>query len=173
MSENKKWFVAYTRPGHERKLAETLTRKKIENYCAFNTVMRPSIDRRRPIQEPLFNSYLFVRISESQIPFLLEVDGIVNMIFWLGKPAVIDPAEIVAMKEFLRLHPTVKLGKIHVRAALGPDHSSLILNEDYAKQTKSKFVKLILPSLGYMMIAEAQVVNKDLVSPDLIKEARL
>jgi len=170
MSENKKWFVAYTRPGQERKLAEILTRKKIENYCPLNTVMRPSIDRRKPVQEALFNCYLFVRIFEKDIPALRGIDGIVNMVFWLGKPAVIDAAEIAAMKEFLHLHATVKLGKVQVRAnnEAGQDHSSLVLNEDFARQTKNKFVKLMLPSLGYLMIAESKQPVKEVLSSDII-----
>jgi len=172
MSENKKWFVAYTKPGQERKLSEILTRKRIENYCPFNTVMRPLIDRKKPVQEPLFNCYLFVRISENKIPELREIDGILNMVFWLGEPAAIDEAEIAAIKIFLKEHTTVKLGKIHVQAnsQVSGDLSSLILNEDYARQTKNKFAKLVLPSLGYLMIAESAPANKEIQVRNLSKE---
>ena len=38
MNENKKWYAVYTRPRWEKKVAEILTRRKIENYCPINKV---------------------------------------------------------------------------------------------------------------------------------------
>ncbi|MCW3094268.1 MAG: NusG antitermination factor, partial [Ferruginibacter sp.] len=33
MSNSKNWYALYTRPGTEKKVANLLSRKNIENYC--------------------------------------------------------------------------------------------------------------------------------------------
>ena len=98
MNENKKWFAVYTRPRCEKKVAEILTRKKIENYCPINKVFRQWSDRKKVVYEPLFTSYVFVRISEREITSLKQSNGIINLVYWLGKPAVIHDSEIEVIK---------------------------------------------------------------------------
>src|SRR5262245_7538924 len=105
----KKWFALYTRARSEKKVSEILTRKKIENYCPINKVVKQWSDRKKIVYEPLFASYVFVRISESDITFLKRTQGVINFVYWLGKPAVIRDSEIESIKDFLSGHMNVKL----------------------------------------------------------------
>src|SRR4029077_16112 len=98
---NKKWFAVYTRPRWEKKVAEILTRKKVENYCPLNKVLRQWSDRKKIVHEPLFTSYVFVRVSESEIMSLKRINGVTNLVYWLGKPAIIRDSEIETIKMFL------------------------------------------------------------------------
>ncbi|MFI5185156.1 MAG: UpxY family transcription antiterminator [Chitinophagales bacterium] len=161
MNENKKWHAVYTRPRWEKKVAEILTRKKIENYCPINKVVRHSSDRKKIIHEPLFTSYVFVRVLDSEIASLKQNNGVLNLVYWLGKPAVIRDSEIEVIKRFLSEHVNIKLEKTpisindKIRVLEGP----LMEFEGQVLTIKNKTVKVALPSLGYMMFVELETTN--------------
>lgn len=165
MNENKKWFAVYTRPRCEKKVAEILTRKKIENYCPINKVVRQWSDRKKEVYEPLFTSYVFVRVPEKQISLLKQIQGVINVIYWLGKPAVIRDSEIEVIKRFLCEHINIKLEKTkikvndRIRVIGGP----LMELEGHVLSIKNKTAKVELPSLGYMMFAELDAANVEVV----------
>ncbi len=158
MIECKNWYAVYTRPRWEKKLAGILTRSKIENYCPLNRITRQWSDRRKAIFEPLFTSCVFVRVSEAEHTLLKETEGVVNIMYWLGKPAVIRDVEIDMIKNFLSECSNVKLEKrpifindrIHVIA--GP----ITELESHSLGLKTKTIKVVLPSLGYIMQAEVE-----------------
>jgi transcription antitermination factor NusG len=171
MKENKKWFAVYTRPRWEKKVAEILTRKKIENYCPINKVIRQWSDRKKIIHEPLFTSYVFVRISETELTPLKQIQGIINFVYWLGKPAVIRNSEIEIIQTFLSDHVNIKLEKTpinvndKVRVVSGP----LMELEGQVLSVNNRTVKVALPSLGYLMFAEVEAANVKVVSQGIIQ----
>ncbi|HEY2720982.1 MAG TPA: UpxY family transcription antiterminator [Chitinophagaceae bacterium] len=165
MNENKRWYAVYTRPRWEKKVSEILTRRKVENYCPINKVVRQWSDRKKTIHEPLFTSYVFVRASESQITQLKQTNGVINLVYWLGKPAVIRDSEIDTIRKFLHEHVNVRLEKTpvtvndSVRIVSGP----LMELEGQVLSIKNKTVKIMLPSLGYMMYAEVETANVEII----------
>ncbi|MEP6750927.1 MAG: UpxY family transcription antiterminator, partial [Bacteroidota bacterium] len=100
-SVTKKWYVVYTRPRWEKKVADQLSRKKIDYYCPLNRVHRQWSDRKKIVLEPLFSAYVFVQIDETEQLQVRLTDGVINFVYWLGKPAVIKNEEIHAIREFL------------------------------------------------------------------------
>ena len=100
-SEEKNWFVVYTRPRWEKKVSATLTQKGIEHYCPLNKVQKQWSDRKKIVYEPLFKGYVFVRITENKKWDIKKIDGILNYVYWLGKPAIVKEAEIDIIKKFL------------------------------------------------------------------------
>jgi transcription antitermination factor NusG len=60
----KKWFAIYTRPRWEKKVHKLLEEKGIECYCPLNKVHRKWSDRIKIVEEPLFKSYVFVKLTE-------------------------------------------------------------------------------------------------------------
>lgn len=95
------WFAVYTRPRWEKKVVKLLDEKGIENYCPLNKVTRQWSDRKKTVLEPIFKSYVFVRISEEDKWSLKKINGILNFVYWLGKPAHIRDEEIDTIKKFL------------------------------------------------------------------------
>ena len=55
-------------------------------------------DRKKKVEIPLINSYVFVNIEDKNRNIVFEVSGVVRYLFWLGKPAVIQEQEIEALK---------------------------------------------------------------------------
>ncbi|MFZ9332451.1 MAG: UpxY family transcription antiterminator [Chitinophagaceae bacterium] len=96
MSEsNKKWYVLYTKPRWEKKVDKALQQKGIESYCPLNRVKRKWSDRIKTIEEPLFKSYVFVKVEEKEKTEVRYVDGVLNYVYWNGKPAVVKEEEII------------------------------------------------------------------------------
>lgn len=102
MNDNKKWYVVYTRPRWEKKVAALLQDKGIEYYCPLNKVQKQWSDRKKFVMEPLFKGYVFVSINETLKWDVKLVDGILNFVYWLGKPAVVKQTEIETIQKFLQ-----------------------------------------------------------------------
>jgi len=165
MMEEKKWFAVYTKLHCEKKVSEILTRKGIENYCPVNKVLKQGTDRKKIIHTPLFPSCLFVRISPDQQVSVRQTSGILNFLFWLNKPAVIRDKEIEIIKKFLKEHNFIGLEKVdvHTNDIVKTNCAPVIEQEGNVVSIKGKTVKMILPSLGFIMSAELETVNVKLI----------
>ena len=95
------WYVLYTKPRQEKKVADSLNAIGIEAYCPMVTVVKQWSDRKKKVQIPLINSYVFVNIEEHHREAVFKVSGIVRYLFWLGKPAVVRAIEIEALQNSL------------------------------------------------------------------------
>lgn len=96
------WYVVYTKPKWEKKVAEKLTQIGIECYCPLITQVKQWSDRKKKVEMPLFNSYVFIQIEDADRNSVFEVAGIVRYLFWLGKPAVVRDEEINVIKNSLK-----------------------------------------------------------------------
>ncbi len=165
MNNEKYWYAVYTRPRWEKKVSESLNKRNVENFCPLNKVVRQWADRKKTIYEPLFTSYVFVCAAEMDQLTIKKTDGILNFVYWLGKPAVIKNDEINAIKVFLEAHHDIRLEKINVnvsdkvRITDGP----LMHLEGDVLEVKNKSVKVFLPSLGYAMVAEVSKSRIEMV----------
>ena len=102
MEEIKKtWYAVYTRPRWEKKVAADLLDYGIENYCPINKVTRQWSDRKKVVMEPVFKGYVFVRVEDDKKWEVKKVPGILNFVYWLGKPAQIRDEEIDVIRRFL------------------------------------------------------------------------
>ena len=164
-SINSQWYALYTKPRWEKKVAENLTRKKFESYCPLNRVLHQWHDRRKWVSEPLFSCYVFVRADESRQSELLRTGGVINLVYWLHKPAVIRQEEIEAIRKFTDQYPNVQLEKTNVilndrvRVVKGP----LMTQEGDVIAVNTRTVKIALPTLGYIMVAEVEKQNIEIV----------
>ncbi len=109
MNEIKKWYVVYTRPRWEKKVAGVLLAKGIEHYCPLNKVMKQWSDRKKIVLEPLFKGYIFVKLQDTTKWEIKNIDGILNFVYWLGKPALVKETEIVTIKKFLQEFSAVEV----------------------------------------------------------------
>jgi transcription antitermination factor NusG len=150
-----KWHAVYTKPRWEKKVAERLTSEGIHNYCPLNRVVRQWSDRKKTVYEPLFTSYVFVQVQEKQIGELKKLDGILNLVYWLGKPAVIKEEEIAVIRQFLQEHSNVQLEKTPVRLhdTIKITKGTFVNQQGTIVGFQNNYIKVSLPSLGYLMYA--------------------
>lgn len=149
------WYAVYTKPRWEKKVADALVRKQIETYCPLNRVTHQWSDRKKVVEEPLFKSYVFVRIPEDKKTLVRETSGIVNFVYWLGKPASIPDHEIDLIQRFLREYQDVEVERfpIHeddlIRITAGP----LMHQHGRVVEAGKNTVKAVLYSMGFSLIA--------------------
>ena len=172
MNETKNWYIIYTRPGQEKKVTESLSRKKIECYCPHNSATHQPSYKKRTTPEVLFCCYCFVRISETQIPELRKINGVVNLVFWLNKPVIVPDQEINIIREFLNEYKNVTLEKTGVDDKVKFPNLLLAENEDSRIYISNTTAKAILPSLGYVMTAETRAATIEMPVPQLLPRLR-
>jgi len=154
----KKWFVVYTKPQQELKVASQLTAMGIENYCPKVTLIKQYSDRKKKVTKPLLSSYVMVELEENQRQKVFACSGIVRYLFFLGKPAVIPASDITLMQDHLNgVYNDIKVNTLSV----GDSHT---INEGAFSgvlgkvvETNNTKVKLELASLGMVITLRKQV----------------
>jgi len=116
-TEKRSWYAVYTKPRWEKKVSKELEKKGIEVYCPLNKVLRKWSDRMKTIEEPLFKSYVFVRVDKKDITEVRYVDGVLNYVYWNCKPAVVKDEEIVVIRKFLSEYEDVEVTSYDIRPA--------------------------------------------------------
>ena len=151
----KKWFALYTRPRWEKKVHKLLEEKGIESYCPLNKVHRKWSDRIKIVEEPLFKSYVFVKVTEDEKTAVRMTNGVVNFIYWLGKPAIIKEKEIETIKRFLNDHHDVEVRSLEVKEGRKVMVQSGILmgKEGTVKKVMHKKVEVTIESIGFVLTA--------------------
>jgi len=154
----KNWYIVYTKSKKEKKVVNLLTKRKIENFCPLNRKMVTNYRRSKLEYEPLFNSYVFVYIDEVELSSLRKIDGIVNIVYWKGEPAVISDEEIDAIKEFTSVYTNIRLQKTQVDFynMQSKDEPSYFI-EGNLVMIKNRSFKVDLPSMGFTMLADVEV----------------
>jgi len=119
------WYAVYTCARHEKKIAEQITRRSIEQFLPLYQTVRRWKDRKVTIQMPLFASYIFVRIALSDQTKVLQVPGVVRFVSFSGRPVVLPEIEMSALRSGLmsgvraKPHPHLAVGR-RVRVKAGP-----------------------------------------------------
>jgi transcription antitermination factor NusG len=147
------WYVVYTKPKWEKKVAERLNEIGIVTYCPLVTKVSQWSDRKKVISVPLFNSYIFVQIEDKKRNQVFDVSGAIRYLFWLGKPAVVKDSEIEAIQNWLSAP-----NKFEVAVDQWKKGDTIILESGpFASQpaiiqeVKQKQYILILESLGCVL----------------------
>lgn len=151
----RKWLAVYSRPRWEKKVNLLLQQKGLESYCPLNKVRRKWSDRVKLVEEPLFKSYVFVKVSDDDRTAVRMTPGVVNFVYWDGKPAVIKEKEINAIKRFLNDYENVEVKsmdlQVHQRVKITT--GSLMDQEGEVISLHRKTVKVAIDSLRFVLVA--------------------
>lgn len=151
----RKWLAIYTRPRWEKKVNHLLIEKGLESYCPLNKVRRKWSDRYKIVEEPLFKSYVFVKVSDEDRSNVRLTTGAINFVYWDGKPAVIKEKEILAIRRFLNEYELVEARpmKLDIDQRVRITNGSLMDQEGKVVQLQHKTAKVAIDSLGYILVA--------------------
>jgi transcription antitermination factor NusG len=155
------WYAIYTKPRWEKKVHALLTEKKIESYCPLNKVRKKWSDRMKTVEEPLFKSYVFARVTEDDQTRVRMTAGVMNFVYWNGKPAIIPVREIETIRKFLNEYENVSAepvqlkedSRVTIRQGLFMDHEAKIL------KIEGNRVKVVIESIGYTLVASIDKKN--------------
>lgn len=144
-----KWFVIYTKPNYELKVAEGINTMGISAYCPTFTQIKHYSDRKKKVQKPLLPSYVLVQLSEQDRPNVFLVPGVVRYLFWLGKPAVVREEEIELLKNNLMgVFDEAKISKLSIGKQYTIPSGPLKGQTGRVIHVLKNKLRLELPSLG-------------------------
>lgn len=120
-----RWYAAYTRANHERRVADQLAERGVENFLPQYESVRKWKDRRVRLQMPLFPGYVFVHLALQSRLRVLQVPGVACLVGFGGKPVAVPKEEFARIRGFLTQglraepHPYLNVGR-KVRLTNGP-----------------------------------------------------
>jgi transcription antitermination factor NusG len=149
----RQWLVVYTKPRWEKKVDGLFAARGIESYCPLNRVRKKWSDRVKWVEEPLFKSYVLVHVAQEELTTVRMVNGVVNFVYWLGRPAVVRPAEIDIIRKFLAEYDEVIAEPLELKTS---DHVTIqqgVFMDQEAKvmRVMKKKVQVIIESIGYSL----------------------
>lgn len=150
-----KWLAIYTRPRWEKKVNQTLIDRGFESYCPLTKIRRKWSDRIKTVEEPLFKSYVFVKIADTDRTAVRMINGAINFVYWAGKPAVVKEKEIIAIRRFLDEYENVEAVPVdlEINQRVRISGGTLMDKEGKVLEVRRKTVKVAIDSLGYVLIA--------------------
>ncbi len=155
-----KWFVLYVQSRKEKKVAEMLQEMRIEVYCPIVKEIRQWSDRKKTVENPLFKSYVFVRLQDKDRQVVFEVPGVVRYLFWLGKPAIVRDEEINTIKKWLEddtveeitLSKLIPGDELQIKNGILKDQRAVI------REVGKKRIRLVILGLGIVVNAKIKDV---------------
>ena len=145
----KNWYAVHTRIKWESRVCKSLEKKKINHFC-------PGVFKRnlfRNDMEALFPSHVFIYADEHERCLVSRMEGVINFVYWLSKPAIIPIKEIESIKNFMNcVSEVVTVEKTNIL----PDKPVSFAAYPTANgvewgQEKTGLFRLALPSLGYIL----------------------
>jgi transcription antitermination factor NusG len=122
-----RWYALYTRSRSEKKLYSELEEKGIEAYLPLKKELRVWSDRKKWVETPLFNSYVFVKVSDREYFDAVNSYWAVRYVCFESHAVPIPDSQIESLKLFLEdtkrnvelTQSSLKKGD-HLEVTLGP-----------------------------------------------------
>jgi transcription antitermination factor NusG len=138
----------------------------VEYYCPIQKVKKQWSDRKKFILEPLFKGYIFVKLEESKKWDILAIEGVLNFIYWLGKPAIVRDVEIENIQKYLCEFENIEIGEIALQKG-----QEVMINQGILMNYKGILIELRnkrawvrIESMGLVLSAE---FKKEHIAPIL------
>ena len=97
-TQNQQWYALYTKPRWEKKVCHILEEAGVTVFLPLIQTIRQWSDRKKKVSVPLIPSYVFVKSEEKHLNSLLKHNGVVGILKYLKKPAVVQEYEIENLK---------------------------------------------------------------------------
>ncbi|MBS4039326.1 MAG: UpxY family transcription antiterminator [Flavobacteriales bacterium] len=149
------WYAIYTKPRSEKKVAVELRKKGWNVYCPMVQTIRQWSDRKKKVEVPLINSYIFVQVDENTKASNLLVTGTIKILMFEGKPAIISDNEIEILQNYSKgVFQHISIENYQIGDKIIIPEGAFKNIEGIVHQTSSNKLTIILPSLGMKVILE-------------------
>lgn len=121
----RRWYAAYTKPCHEKRVAEQLEIRNIKLFLPlYLSQRRWNNGCKVTLERPLFPGYVFVHIPPDERIGVLELSSVVSIVGTAREPTPLPDEDIERLRAGLHLthaepHPTLATGET-VRIRRGP-----------------------------------------------------
>lgn len=147
------WYAIYTKPRQEQKVAKQLANFGFTIYLPLKTEVKQWSDRKKKVTSPIFTSYVFIQIEEAKRSSVFVIDGVLNYVFWLGKPAVIRDQEMKLMQdEIEKPNSLVSITQLQPGEQIQLKEGVFKGQEARVEFVSNTKTHLFLPSLGIKLV---------------------
>jgi transcription antitermination factor NusG len=101
--KEKVWKAIYVTSRSEKKVLDKLNEKGIEAYTPIKKTMRQWSDRKKMVEIPILNGYVFVKINDLERDKVFFVNGVVQYVRFNSEDAIIREEEINSLKNIVAL----------------------------------------------------------------------
>lgn len=95
------WLAAYTRPRHEEKVRKFCEDRGIETFLPCRHTVRRWSDRSKRLSQPLFPSYVFLRLDEDRRQRAVHAPGFLWFVRNQTGPVEVDRDELLQLRQVL------------------------------------------------------------------------
>ncbi len=161
----KHWHAIYVCSRSEKKVCENLNKKNIEAYVPVVKTIRQWSDRKKKIELPLINGYVFVRINLSEKDKVLQTKSVVNFVKSQGSVASIRDEEIERLNQLVELGYQMEVAplsrinqgaKIKIMSGFLKGIEGIVIDAD-----GDKLIEVLLESIGQCIRVK---VPKEIIS---------
>jgi transcription antitermination factor NusG len=147
------WYVLYTKPRSEKKLASQLQDDGIEAYCPTKIEVRQWSDRKKKIETPLLPSMILVKLPNQERQRVFNRNHAVRYLYWLGEPAQVSPEEVEALRSMAEDSKFESHGLKQLSPGQKLDMTALGFEqmEGTVKYVNAKECWIVLEKLGYVV----------------------
>ena len=166
-TSSKDWLVVYTRPRWEKKVDSLLQSNGIESYCPVRKVENQWADRKKIVDLPLFSSYVFVKINSREEYKVRQTLGVLNFIYYMGRPAKIRDTEIERIKNATINYPdleVVDLATISIGDRVSIKNVVLTNQQGSVIKIQGKSVLMVLDNLECALVSRVDASNLVLIN---------
>lgn len=168
MSQVYQWYAIYTRSRGEKVTAKLLSDQGFEAYLPLQKKLRQWSDRKKWVEVPYINSYIFVKTSEKEYYDILNTQGVVRYVTFEGKAAAIPDWQIDAMKKVLSSdshvtfsgHRFRKGEKVMIeKGALMGHHGEVVVDNDGKKKVMIRIGEIGISMMVQLDLSDVKKVD--------------
>lgn len=164
-TDNRKWYVLTTKPKAEKQVSKRLTENCVENFLPLQRKLQIWHDRKKWVETPLFNSYIFVKIEDKFRSKVFEIGGLLKYVSIGGQVCVLAEPEIERIRRLCSYSEPVTVEQENFERGEKVEileghfvglHGELLQNGDKYK------LKIFVEGLGYFatVLIEKNIVRK-------------
>jgi transcription antitermination factor NusG len=168
------WHALFTRHQHEKMVALALSNKDHDVYLPLYRSARKWQDRARQLWFPLFPCYVFIRGGIDRRLDILTTPGIVRIVGWGGRAAIVPQAELDVIRRVIgeglgvESHCYLQSGD-RVRVKSGPLHG---LEGILVRKKSTARLVVSMELLSQSAAVEIDVSNVERIEPVFVSRPR-
>lgn len=162
IKDNHKWYALYTKSRAEKKVHQQLTSLGIHAYLPLKREKRQWSDRKKWVEVPVINSYIFVCIVPADYHRVFLAQGVVAYVSEKGKAVPIPQREIEAMRRTIenKLAFSIETNRIKKGQVITLTSGPLKGIQGEVMEVKGeKKLYLRISHIGYMLVLNLEDVE--------------
>lgn len=146
---------------------ELLKLQGITSYCPTRKVKNKWADRVKEVEIPIFNSYVFVFINPREELKVRVTLGVLNFVYYMGKPAQVRDNVIEEIKHCLEVFPDTEvlaMQYLEVGDRVKIKEGLMNLKEGKVLKIQERTVVVVIDSLNCVLTTKVAINSLELIN---------